>query len=243
MYSVKVTSNTISKEVETEFKLTYETISVGAREADEMMQHLDIMRNSIHSAVSAVMELQGKMNEISQFLESITGIASQTNMLALNATIEAARAGESGKGFTVVADQIRKLAEQSTKTAKDIQQITMEAQNTTNNAIEEVQKGNTSVEEGSSRIADVMKILKNVKNSIESVNHKLYMEYEMMDKVADRFRNMREHLETLAATSEENSATTQQVLAMTMLQNEAISNTAEMIKKIKELGQALKEQL
>jgi len=233
----------VSKEVEKEFRSTYETILVGAQKADEMTQHLDIMRNSIHSAVSAVNELQEKMDVIGQFLESITNIASQTNLLALNAAIEAARAGESGKGFTVVAEEIRKLAEQSSITAKNIQKITIEAQNTTNNAIEEVQKGNASVEEGSARIADVMEILVNVKNSIESVNQKLYLEYEMMDKVADRFRNMMEHLETLAAASEENSASTQQVLAMTMVQNEAINNTAEMIKKIKELGQALKEHL
>jgi len=233
----------ISKEVENEFRSTYETILVGAKEADEVMQHLDIMRNSIQSAVSAVTELQEKMDVIGQFLESITNIASQTNLLALNAAIEAARAGESGRGFNVVAEEIRKLADQSSRTAKDIQEITIEAQNTTSNAIEEVQKGNASVEEGSAKITDVMKILGNAKTSIESVNHKLYAEYEMMDKVAERFRNMREHLETLAAALEENSASTQQVLAMTMVQNEAITNTAEMIKKIKELGQALKDQL
>jgi len=234
---------TISKEVEKEFGTTYETILVGAREADEIMQHLDVMRNSIHSAVSAVKELQGKMDVIGQFLESITSIASQTNMLALNAAIEAARAGESGRGFTVVADEIRKLAEQSSRTARDIQEITVEVQNTASCAFEEVQKGSASVEEGSAKVANVMNILVNVKNSIESVNQKLYSEYEMMDKVADRFRNMRKQLETLAAASEENSASAQQVLSMTIVQNEAINNTAEMIKKIKELGQALKEQL
>ncbi|NLG87902.1 MAG: hypothetical protein GX494_01585, partial [Clostridiaceae bacterium] len=233
----------ISKEVENEFRSTYETILVGAKEADEVMQHLDIMRNSIQSAVSAVTELQEKMDVIGQFLENITNIASQTNLLALNAAIEAARAGESGRGFNVVAEEIRKLADQSSRTAKDIQEITIEAQNTTSNAIEDVQKGNASVEEGFAKIADVMKILGNAKTSIESVNQKLYAEYEMMDKVAERFRNMREHLETLAAASEENSASTQQVLAMTMVQNEAITNTAEMIKKIKELGQTLKDQL
>jgi len=233
----------ISKEVEKEFRLTYETILVGTREADETMRRLDIMRDTIHSAVSAVTELQQKMNTIGRFLDIITSIAAQTNLLALNAAIEAARAGESGKGFTVVAEEIRVLAEQSSKSAKDIQKITMEAQETTRNAIEEVQKGNTSVEEGTAKISDVMIILGNVKDAIESVNQKLYTEYEMMDKVADRFRNMREHLETLAATSEENSASIQQILSMTMVQNEAINNTAEMIRNIKELGQTLKDQL
>lgn len=61
--------------------------------------------------------------------------------------------------------------------------------------------------------------------------------------VADRFLNMREQLETLATASEENSASTQEVLAMTKVQNQAINNTAEMIKNIKDLGQALKNQL
>lgn len=233
----------ISKEVEKEFRSTYETILVGAREADETMWHLDIMRNSIHSAVSAVTELQEKMNVIGQFLESITDIADQTNMLALNAAIEAARAGESGKGFTVVAEEIRKLAEQSSNIAEDIQKITTEAQNTTYNAIKEVQKGNTSVEAGYAKVSDVIKILENVKNSIETVNQKLYSEYEMIEKVTDRFSNMREQLENLATVSEENSAGTQEVLSMTMAQNEAINNTAEIVKKIKELGQTLKEQL
>jgi len=233
----------ISKEVEEEFRSTYETILIGAREADEMMQHLDIMRNSIHSAVSAVTELREKMDLIGQFIESITNIASQTNMLALNAAIEAARAGEAGKGFTVVAEEVRQLAEQSSRAAKDIQRITMEAQNTTNTAIEEVRKGSASVEEGTAKIADVMKILGDLRNSIESVNQKLYLEYEMMDKVSDRFTNMREQLETLAAASEENAASTQEALAMMNVQNEAINNTAELVRKIKELGMALKEQL
>lgn len=233
----------VSRDVEKEFKSVYATVLTGAREADEMMQHLDIMRNSINSAVSAVTELQNKMDVIGQFLDIITSIASQTNMLSLNAAIEAARAGESGKGFTVVAEEIRKLAEQSSQAVKDIQRITRDAQTTTNNVIEEVQKGNAAVEEGSVKIADVMNILGDVSSSIESVNQKLYWEYEMMDKVADRFRNMRLQLETLAAASEENSASAQEVLAMTLVQNEAINNTAAMIGKIKELGQTLKDQL
>ena len=232
----------LSKEVEKEFRSTFDVLLVGTQEADDMMRHMDIMRNSIHSAVSAVTELQEKMNIIGQFLESITKIASQTNLLSLNAAIEAARAGESGKGFTVVAEEIRKLAEQSSQTVKDIHNITIKVQNTTRNALKEVQKGNASVEEGTAKVTDVMQIFGTVKNSIDSVNTKLYIEYEMMDKVADRFNNMREQLETLAAASEENSASSQQVLAMTMVQDDAIKKTAEMIKQIRELGQTLKDQ-
>ena len=232
----------ISKEVEKEFRSTFETLSVGSQKADEMMQHMSIMRSTIHSAVAAVTELQEKMDIIDEFLKSITEIASQTNLLSLNASIEAAGAGESGKGFTIVAEEIRKLAEQSSQTAKDIHNITIKVQNTTQNALKEVQKGNSSVEEGTAKVTDVMQIFGTVKNSIDSVNNKLYIEYEMMDKVADRFNNMREQLETLAAASEENSASTQQVLAMTMVQDDAIKKTAEMIKQIRELGQTLKDQ-
>lgn len=233
----------LSKEVEKEFRSTYDTLSLGSKEADNMMNHMDVMRNSIQSAVQAVSELQKKMDLIGEFLISITDIASQTNMLALNASIEAARAGESGRGFTVVAEEIRRLAEQSSKTAKDIQYITMEAQNTTCNAIEEVQKGSASVEEGTAMITEFMEIFCTIKNSIDSVNNKLYAEYEMMDKIADRFNNMREQLETLAATSEENSASTQQILSMTTVQDEAIKSTAQMVKEISNLGQKLKDQI
>ena len=233
----------ISKEVEKEFRSAFETLSVGSQKTDEMMQHMDIMRNTIHSAVAAVTELQEKMNIIDEFLNSITEIASQTNLLSLNAAIEAARAGESGKGFTVVAEEIRKLAEQSSKTVKDIHNITIKVQNTTRNALKEVQNGNASVEEGTAKVSDVMQIFNTVKNSIDSVNNKLYTEYEMMDKVADRFNHMQEQLETLATASEENSASTQEVLAMTIIQDDSIKKTAEMIKQIRELGQTLKDQL
>lgn len=243
--SSKIINDTysISKEVEKEFQSTYEILTVGSSEADEMMKHMNIMKNSIHSAVSAVTELQAKMDVVGQFLESITSIASMTNMLSLNAAIEAARAGESGRGFTVVAEEIRKLAEQSSKAAKDINDIINEAQDTTHNVIKEVQKGNSSVEEGSKKIADFIQIFGDVKKSIDSVNGKLYLEYEMMDKVTERFNYMSEQLENLAAASEENSSSTEQVLSMTMIQDEAINNTVRIMKEIKELGQELKAQL
>jgi methyl-accepting chemotaxis protein len=243
--STKLTTSTygLSKEIEKEFTSTSEAVSVGSGKVDELTYHMAIMQKSINSAVSAVTELQERMNEIDNFVDEISSIASQTNMLALNANIEAARAGEAGKGFAVVADEIRKLAEQSSKSASYIQKITVEAQDTTNNAIEEVQRGNASVSESTAKANDVKEIFVAFMNSINLVNNKMHIAYANMEDIANRFNSMSEQLETVAAVSEENSASTEEALAMMLEQDESIKDTAEVIQKVRELGQALREQL
>jgi len=243
--SAKLTGNTydLSKDIEKEFTSTSEAVSVGSGKVDELTYHMAIMQKSINSAVSAVTELQERMNEIDNFVDEISSIASQTNMLALNANIEAARAGEAGKGFAVVADEIRKLAEQSSKSASYIQKITVEAQDTTNNAIEEVQRGNASVSESTAKANDVKEVFVAFMNSINLVNNKMHIAYANMEDIANRFNSMSEQLETVAAVSEENSASTEEALAMMLEQDESIKDTAEVIQKVRELGQALREQL
>ena len=101
-------------------------------------------------------------------------------MLALNAAIEAARPAKPQRLRSLLKKW--QLAEQSSMAAKDIQKITMKRK------IQPItqskkSRSNASVEEGSAKIADVMKILGDLRNSIESVNQKMYLEYEMMDKV------------------------------------------------------------
>ena len=243
MDSAKIIEQTsdLSHEIEKEFGMTYETLTSGSEEVNGMIAHMGTMKTAINSSVTVVKELQEKMDIINGFLKSIANISSQTNMLALNAAIEAARAGESGRGFAVVAEEVRSLADQSSKTAKDIQDIALALQNSTRIAIDEVQKGNDAVEEGSKKFENVLATFNTVKDSIALVNGNLSVEFEMMDKITMRFRTMQVDLESLAAVSQENSASTQEVHAMTIVQDNALKNTAKMILHIKELGQSLKD--
>ena len=87
-----------------------------------------------------VTEFSNQIKEIITLLQAITGISEKTNLLALNAAIEAARAGEAGRGFNVVAEEIRKLAENSRQTVEDIQNITQKIVEGSNNATEAMNK-------------------------------------------------------------------------------------------------------
>jgi methyl-accepting chemotaxis protein len=103
-----------------------------------------------------------RSKEVGRIIEMITGIAEQTNLLALNAAIESARAGEHGKGFAVVSDEIRKLAEQSAKAAKDISNIINQIQNDTEKAVYSIDQSYTTIKLG-------IDLVKNAGDSFEKL--------------------------------------------------------------------------
>ena len=93
------------------------------------------IEKTVANSVAVVTKLGERSKEIGQIVENISGIAGQTNLLALNAAIEAARAGEQGRSFAVVAEEVRKLAEQSQEAAKQIANLIGEIQGDTDKAL------------------------------------------------------------------------------------------------------------
>jgi methyl-accepting chemotaxis protein len=128
---------------------TAETAAQGQTTINAAVQQMELIEKTVSDSAFAVTSLGEQSKEIGQIVDTISGIAGQTNLLALNAAIEAARAGEQGRGFAVVADEVRKLAEQSQEATKQIAHLISEIQNETNNAVVAMDKGAHEVKAGS----------------------------------------------------------------------------------------------
>jgi methyl-accepting chemotaxis protein len=128
---------------------------IGRTSMDEASSSLQQIATSLNSTATVIDTLGQRSQEIGSIVGVITSIAEQTNLLALNAAIEAARAGEQGRGFAVVADEVRSLASRTRQATDEISGMIASIQQETGNAISTMQQGNVLMQEGLSRNAKV----------------------------------------------------------------------------------------
>jgi methyl-accepting chemotaxis protein len=142
--------------------------SAGLGVVQETWQCMNSMAESVEATLAGIAELERSSASIGDMLSLIEDIADQTNLLALNAAIEAARAGEAGRGFAVVADEVRSLAEKTTKSTKDIEKVVGKIQQESARAAASVRKESGLVQTGLQQAEEARRQLEEIKNCASS---------------------------------------------------------------------------
>jgi methyl-accepting chemotaxis protein len=150
-------------------KLANDSAVTGAAIVQETITLMNRIAGRVKDSASTVESLGNRSDQIGAIIGTIEDIADQTNLLALNAAIEAARAGEQGRGFAVVADEVRALAERTTKATKEIGQMIKAIQSETKGAVDVMEEGVKEVENGMTEAAKSGDALQDILNQINAV--------------------------------------------------------------------------
>jgi len=169
----------------------------------DQMERIDVI---VQEAVQKVEGLDAQSKEISQLVSVIHAIADQTNLLALNAAIEAARAGEHGKGFAVVADEVRKLAEQVSVSVMEITNIVSNIQTESNAVSNALQDGYKQVSAGTSQIKQTGKTFEEITQAVREVTTSIQSVSNHLTEMNSNGQEMGAFAEEIAAISQESAA-------------------------------------
>ena len=198
----------------------------GAKTVRETIVGMEAIRSKVGVSAAKVEEMGVRSEEIGAIVETIEDIASQTNLLALNAAIEAARAGEQGKGFAVVADEVRKLAERSSLATKEIANLIKGIQKTVSEAVTAMKASAEEVELGVNRANSSGEVLENILDAAESVYKQAEEAGNAAAKVSAAAAELVEAVDTVSAVIEENTAATEEMAANSSELTQAIENIA-----------------
>lgn len=180
----------------------------GKRGIELVTGQMSSIAKTTNEVSDVISDLAHKSREITQIVDVITSIADQTNLLALNAAIEAARAGEQGRGFAVVADEVRHLAEQSGHAADEIRVLIADIQGTSVKAVNAMSEGARDVANGTSIVAETGEVFTSIITTVEDLS-------SQVQGVATATEQMSTAVQNVAASAEEQTAAMEEVSAAT----------------------------
>lgn len=217
----------------------------GSRLMDSSINQMNVIDQIMKDAVQKVNGLDVQSQEISKLVSVIKGIAEQTNLLALNAAIEAARAGEHGRGFAVVADEVRKLAEQVAFSVTDITGIVGSIQKESSSVTDSLQGGYEEVLKGTEQIKSTGQTFTGIQHAVNEMVDSIQVVSENLASILETSKEMNKAIEDIAAISEEAAAGIEQTSASVQQTSssmlELADNSHELSRLAEELDGLVKE--
>lgn len=215
---------------------------IGGQAVSDTVNQMTSIHKSVIESNAITKSLHERSKEVRSILNVITAIAEQTNLLALNAAIEAARAGEHGKGFAVVADEVRKLAEQSQSSATEIHEIVEGIQVDTANSVEIMEQITENVQGGVDVSNEAIEKFNHILQSLKEITPQMEEVSATAEQVSAAVQEVTATTNEIASSAQGNAAASQQVAASSeeqLASMEEISSSAEslslMAEDLKEL--------
>ncbi len=202
---------------------------IGRNSMQEASSSLEHIATALNSTATVINTLGQRSQEIGGIVGVITSIAEQTNLLALNAAIEAARAGEQGRGFAVVADEVRNLASRTREATDEISGMIQSIQQETGNAISTMERGNVLMQEGLSRNADVASALARIDEQSRSAGQQFAAITTSTQEQSSTATLLSSNLQSIALANSE--------------QREVVSNLAITAKELETLAAGLRHEV
>ncbi|MBU2661324.1 methyl-accepting chemotaxis protein [Bacillus cabrialesii] len=210
---------------------------IGSKSVNKMLDQMKFIDTSVDSAGNGLQALVESTAEISDISSLITNISEQTNLLALNAAIEAARAGEQGKGFAVVAEEVRKLADETNKSANHIQSVVTTIQNESVETVNNIKVVQENVSSGIALSQETTGNFNEILNLVEQVTSQIQEVAAATQQLTSGVEVIQHTVHTLAAGTKETSANTEAVAKASQEQlnsMEEISYAAESLSQLAE---------
>ena len=206
-------------------RTTNEAADEGAKNVINAVSQMKLIESSVSESAKVIAELGEESDKIGKIVDAISAIAEQTNLLALNAAIEAARAGEHGRGFAVVADEVRKLAEQSQTSAGEISSLITSIQEKAQNAVRVMQAGVDQTKAGTEAVdgagntfreiaqmvTEVAERSNRMKDIVAELSESSNVISQAVGRIDSKSKDVARESETVSAASEEQTATMHEI--------------------------------
>ncbi len=214
-------------------KLASDNAKKGAQKIDESKKGMDRIVASASTTGKIISSLAQKSDQIGEITQVIDDIADQTNLLALNAAIEAARAGEQGRGFAVVADEVRKLAERTTKATKEIADTIRTIQQEAKEADRSMVEAGESVKHGMELTGQVAEVLDDILKVNDKVSDMVNQVAAASEEQSATAEEISKNIESISSVTQQSAAGTQQIARAAEDLNQLTNNLQILIERFR----------